>query len=164
MSTSGYPPGWEADYDGETERWFYTHNPAGVRQYHFPKAGDEVELAAAMSRSKAANKAKSKESNTARSLKDLATTKVTPGTKSQALDQSQLSGVQYQSVPRQHRHNQYPTFSGRASKLLRELMQLRPSSYLTNKPPDGASSIEYAGARHIKNSHSSCQLCSPVTH
>ncbi|OBT83605.1 hypothetical protein VE02_07985 [Pseudogymnoascus sp. 03VT05] len=88
MSTSGYPPGWEADYDGETERWFYTHKPTGVRQYHFPKAGDEVELAAAMSRTKAADEPKSKESNTAQSSKDLATTKVTPGTKSQALDQS----------------------------------------------------------------------------
>ncbi|OBT74632.1 hypothetical protein VF21_06387 [Pseudogymnoascus sp. 05NY08] len=88
MSTSGYPPGWVADYDGETERWFYTHKPTGVRQYHFPKAGDEVELAAAMSRTKAANEAKSKESNTAQSSKDLATTKATPGTKTQALDQS----------------------------------------------------------------------------
>ncbi|KFY81155.1 hypothetical protein V499_00089 [Pseudogymnoascus sp. VKM F-103] len=88
MSTSGYPPGWEADYDGETERWFYTHKPTGVRQYHFPKAGDEVELAAAMNRTKAANRAKLKENNTAQSSKDIASTKITPGTKSQFLEQS----------------------------------------------------------------------------
>ncbi|OBT63101.1 hypothetical protein VE03_07412 [Pseudogymnoascus sp. 23342-1-I1] len=78
MGTSGYPPGWEADYDGETERWFYTHKPTGVRQYHFPKAGDEVELAAAMSRTKAANETKLKGSNTAVGLKDLATAGVKP--------------------------------------------------------------------------------------
>ena len=89
MSTSGYPPGWEADYDGETERWFYTHKPTGVRQYHFPKAGDEVELAAAISRTKAANEAKSKGNNTTEGSKDLATAKVISGTsKLQATDQS----------------------------------------------------------------------------
>ncbi|KFX91430.1 hypothetical protein V490_05914 [Pseudogymnoascus sp. VKM F-3557] len=65
MGTSGYPPGWEADYDGETERWFYTHKPTGVRQYHFPKAGDEVELAAALSKTKAAAESKLKESPSA---------------------------------------------------------------------------------------------------
>lgn len=76
MSTSGYPPGWEADYDGETERWFYIHKPTGVRQYHFPKAGDEVELAAAMSRIKAANETKLKESNMTESSKNLAAASV----------------------------------------------------------------------------------------
>ncbi|KFY87380.1 hypothetical protein V500_06996 [Pseudogymnoascus sp. VKM F-4518 (FW-2643)] len=95
MSTSGYPPGWEADYDGETERWFYTHKPTGVRQYHFPKAGDEVELAAAMNRTKAANEAKLKESNTAEGLKGLATVQVTPGiSKSQAPDATSNQQVQ----------------------------------------------------------------------
>lgn len=49
---TGYPPGWQWDYDGETERSFYVHTPTGVRQYHFPKAGDELELAAALTRSK----------------------------------------------------------------------------------------------------------------
>ncbi|KFY88918.1 hypothetical protein V498_06605, partial [Pseudogymnoascus sp. VKM F-4517 (FW-2822)] len=95
MGTSGYPPGWEADYDGETERWFYTHKPTGVRQYHFPKAGDEVELAAAMSRTKAANETKLKENNTAESSKDLATAKVKPSsTQTQTPDAT--SGQQVQ--------------------------------------------------------------------
>lgn len=95
MSTSGYPPGWEADYDGETERWFYTHKPTGVRQYHFPKAGDEVELAAAMSRTKAANETKLKEGNTTEGSKGLATAQVTPGTsKTQAPDAASNQQVQ----------------------------------------------------------------------
>ncbi|KFY07424.1 hypothetical protein V492_07155 [Pseudogymnoascus sp. VKM F-4246] len=80
MGTSGYPPGWEADYDGETERWFYTHKPTGVRQYHFPKAGDEVKLAAAMNRSKAANEAKLKGDKTPGGSKVGGSANVTPST------------------------------------------------------------------------------------
>jgi len=62
---TGYPPGWKSDYDGETERWFYIHIPTGVRQYHFPKAGDEIELAAALTRSKSDREAKLQEANKA---------------------------------------------------------------------------------------------------
>lgn len=36
---SGLPEGWEADYDGR--RWFYTYQPNGHIQYHFPSEGDE---------------------------------------------------------------------------------------------------------------------------
>lgn len=100
MGTSGYPPGWEADYDGETERWFYTHKPTGVRQYHFPKAGDEVELAAAMSRTKAANETKLKENNTAESSRDLATAEVKPGsTKTEPPDATSGQQVQPSIIP-----------------------------------------------------------------
>ena len=35
------PPGWESDYDGNTERWFFIHRPTGFTQFVFPKAGDE---------------------------------------------------------------------------------------------------------------------------
>jgi hypothetical protein len=62
---TGYPPGWKSDYDGETERWFYIHTPTGVRQYHFPKAGDHIELAAALTRSKSDREAKLQEANKA---------------------------------------------------------------------------------------------------
>ncbi|KFY41725.1 hypothetical protein V494_02831 [Pseudogymnoascus sp. VKM F-4513 (FW-928)] len=91
MGTSGYPPGWEADYDGETERWFYTHKPTGVRQYHFPKAGDEVKLAAAMNRSKAANEAKLKGDKTPGGSKVGGSTNVTPSTPVQQVQPSIFS-------------------------------------------------------------------------
>lgn len=35
------PPGWESDYDGASERWFFIHRPTGFRQFFFPKVGDE---------------------------------------------------------------------------------------------------------------------------
>lgn len=35
------PPGWESDYDGTSERWFFIHRPTGFSQFFFPKAGDE---------------------------------------------------------------------------------------------------------------------------
>lgn len=35
------PPGWESDYDGTSERWFFIHRPTGYSQFFFPKAGDE---------------------------------------------------------------------------------------------------------------------------
>ncbi|KFY31471.1 hypothetical protein V493_01079 [Pseudogymnoascus sp. VKM F-4281 (FW-2241)] len=92
MSTSGYPPGWEADYDGDTERWFYTHKPTGVRQYHFPKAGDEVELAAAMSRTKAANELKQR--NAAGDSKGLPTDEAAPGLGSRGAGVASIQQVQ----------------------------------------------------------------------
>jgi hypothetical protein len=38
---STLPPGWESDYDGTSERWFFIHRPTGFSQFFFPKAGDE---------------------------------------------------------------------------------------------------------------------------
>jgi len=35
------PPGWESDYDGTSERWFFVHRPTGFSQFFCPKAGDE---------------------------------------------------------------------------------------------------------------------------
>ena len=35
------PPGWESDYDGTSERWFFIHRPTGFSQFFFPRAGDE---------------------------------------------------------------------------------------------------------------------------
>jgi hypothetical protein len=39
------PSGWESDYDGTSERWFFVHRPTGFSQFFFPKAGDENRIA-----------------------------------------------------------------------------------------------------------------------
>lgn len=36
------PPGWDSDYDGTSERWFFVYRPTGFSQFFFPKAGDEL--------------------------------------------------------------------------------------------------------------------------
>ncbi|KAL1841438.1 hypothetical protein VTJ49DRAFT_7053 [Mycothermus thermophilus] len=38
---AGLPEGWDMDYDGNLQRWFYRYKPTGLTQYTFPKPGDE---------------------------------------------------------------------------------------------------------------------------
>jgi hypothetical protein len=51
------PPGWESDYDGASERWFFVHRPTGFSQFFFPKAGDETTRVAQLAQPQPTNPA-----------------------------------------------------------------------------------------------------------